>query len=67
NDVSDMAAQIATATEEQSVVANQINQSIVEISDISKNNAVLAQKVNASGVEVNVNASLIDALSTTFR
>ncbi|MCJ8303722.1 methyl-accepting chemotaxis protein [Shewanella sp.] len=67
NDVSDMAAQIATATEEQSVVANQINQSIVEISDISKNNAVLAQKVNASGVEVNVNASLIDTLSTTFR
>ncbi|WP_157752198.1 hypothetical protein [Shewanella benthica] len=46
---------------------NQINQSIVEISDISKNNAVLAQKVNTNGVEVNVNASLIDALSTTFR
>jgi methyl-accepting chemotaxis protein len=67
NDVSDMTAQIATAAEEQSVVANQINQSIITVDDISKNNAELAQKVNASGIEVNKSAEVIDALSTTFK
>jgi len=67
NDVSDMAAQIATATEEQSVVTNEINENILNIDDISKNNAVLAQQVNASGIEVNKSAALIDTLSTTFK
>jgi len=66
-DVSDMTAQIATATEEQSVVANQINQSILNIDEISKNNAVLAQKVNKTGVDVYENAAIIDALSATFK
>lgn len=66
-DVSDMTAQIATATEEQSVVANQINQSILNIDAISKNNAVLAQQVNKSGVDVYENAAIIDALSDTFK
>lgn len=67
NDVSDMTAQVATATEEQSVVANQINESILTIDGISKNNAVLAQQVNTTGIEVNRSAALIDALSTTFK
>jgi len=67
NHVSDMTAQVATATEEQSVVANQINKSILTIDDISKNNAELAQQVNTTGIEVNKNAALIDALSTTFK
>jgi len=67
NDVSDMTAQVATATEEQSVVANQINQSIVNIDEISKNNASLAQQVNKSGIEVYENAAIIDALSATFK
>lgn len=67
NDVSDMTAQVATATEEQSVVANQINESILTIDGISKNNAILAQQVNSNGIEVNKNAALIDALSTTFK
>jgi len=67
NDVSDMTAQIATATEEQSVVANQINHSIHTIDDISKNNVRLAQQVASCGGVVNKNASLIDALSTTFK
>jgi len=66
-DVSDMTAQIATATEEQSVVSNQINQSILNIDEISKNNAVLAQKVNKTGVDVYENAAIIDALSATFK
>jgi len=67
NVASDMTAQIATATEEQSVVANQINQSIITIDGISKNNADLATQVNNCGVEVNKSAELIDRLSTTFK
>ena len=66
-DVSDMTAQIATATEEQSVVADQINQSILVIDKISKNNVVLAQEVNKNGVEVHKNATIIDSLSDTFK
>ncbi len=66
-EVSDMTAQTATATEEQSVVANQINQSILSIDEISKNNAALAQKVNKSSVDVYESASIIDALSATFK
>jgi len=67
NEASDMTAQIATATEEQSVVANQINQSILTIDGISKNNADLAAQVNSCGIEVNKSAELIDGLSTTFK
>ncbi|KGJ93956.1 methyl-accepting chemotaxis protein [Colwellia psychrerythraea] len=67
NQVSDMTAQIATATEEQSVVANQMNQSIVTIDGISKNNADLAEQVNHCGIEVSKSAELIDGLSTTFK
>ncbi|GAW97676.1 MULTISPECIES: methyl-accepting chemotaxis protein [Colwellia] len=67
NMVSDMTAQIATATEEQSVVANQINQSIITIDGISKNNADLAEQVNNCGIEVNKSAELIEGLSTTFK
>lgn len=64
--VSDMTAQIATATEEQSVVADQINQSVYTIDGISKNNANLAEKVNNCGIEVNKSAEVIGRLSTTF-
>lgn len=67
NLVSDMTGEIATATEQQSVVANQINQSIVTIEDISKNNAELALRVNGNGVAVNKNAEIIDTLYTTFK
>lgn len=67
NLVSDMTAQIATATEEQSVVANQINESVHTLDGISKNNADLAEQVNSCGIEVNKSAELIDGLSTTFK
>ena len=67
NHVSDMTAQIATAAEEQSVVANEINRSVITIDNISTNNAELAQKVNSNGIEVNKSAEIIGNLSTTFK
>jgi len=66
-DISDMTAQIATATEEQSVVAHQINKSIINVNEIAKNNVVLAEKVNKMGVEVNDCSTSIKALSETFQ
>jgi len=67
NHVSDMTAQIATAAEEQSVVANEINKSVITIDNISTSNAELAQKVNSNGIEVNRSAEIIGNLSTTFK
>jgi PAS domain S-box-containing protein len=64
--VSDMTAQIATATEEQNIVANQITESIHVIDGISRSNTQLAQKVNDSGIQVNINAEEIEKLSATF-
>jgi methyl-accepting chemotaxis protein len=66
NDVNDMTAQIATATEEQSVVADQINQSIVTIDEISTRNTALAGQVNEKSIEVNKSADAIEELSTNF-
>jgi aerotaxis receptor len=67
NDVSDMTAQIATAAEEQSVVANEINRSVITIDGISTSNAELAQRVNSNGIEVNKSAEIIGKLSETFK
>jgi aerotaxis receptor len=66
-DVSDMTAQIATAAEEQSVVANEFTQSVHIIDEISKQNAILAEQVNSYGIEVNKSAEDIEKLSTTFK
>ncbi|MEY8251045.1 MAG: methyl-accepting chemotaxis protein, partial [Colwellia sp.] len=67
NDVSDMTAQIATAAEEQSVVANQITQSVHTIDNISKKNAILAEQVKNNGNAVNKSAEEIEKLSCTFK
>ncbi|MDO6427564.1 PAS domain-containing methyl-accepting chemotaxis protein [Thalassotalea sp. 1_MG-2023] len=66
SDVSDMTSQIATATEEQSVVAEQMNKQIIGIDDVSKENEALCNKVSLSGESVNKSAKDIETLSTTF-
>ncbi|MBU2926388.1 PAS domain-containing methyl-accepting chemotaxis protein [Colwellia sp. 1_MG-2023] len=65
-DVSDMTAQISTATEEQSVVSEQMNKQITDIDIISKENEMLCNKVSLSGENVNKSAKEIEELSTTF-
>ena len=67
NSVSDMTAQVAAATEEQSVVANEINQNVITIDGISKKNVELAEQVNHNGVEIHKNSVLIENLNTTFK
>ncbi|WP_076417571.1 methyl-accepting chemotaxis protein [Colwellia sp. UCD-KL20] len=67
DNVSDITAQIATAAEEQSVVANEINQNICTIDNISKQNTESAEQVNKHSIKVNENANALEALSSTFR
>ena len=64
--VNDMTAQIATASEQQSVVAEQITQGIHNIDNISQRNTSLAAKVSDKSSEVNKNAEAIEELSTNF-
>ena len=65
--VSDITAQIATATEEQSVVANEINKSIYTIDNIAKKNTESAENVNENSTKVQENAIALEGLSSTFR
>jgi aerotaxis receptor len=65
--VSDITAQIATSVEEQSIVANEINQNIYAIDSISKQNTASAENVNENSNKVNENAAALKALSSTFR
>ncbi len=67
DNVSDISAQIATAAEQQSVVASEINKSIHTIDDISKQNTESAENANTNSVKVNKNASDLENLSSTFR
>jgi len=64
--VNDMTAQIATASEQQSVVAEQITQGIHNIGNISQRNTQLAAEVSNKSIEVNKNAEAIEELSTNF-
>jgi methyl-accepting chemotaxis protein len=67
SELGDEIAQIATATEEQSVVSQQISESVHVISNISHKNTEIAQQVDNNGQGVNENVALIEGLSSTFR
>ncbi|GAA6204993.1 methyl-accepting chemotaxis protein [Thalassotalea sp. SU-HH00458] len=67
DDITDVTAQIATASEEQSAVANEINQSVHHIDSISKENVNNAEQVNENGQNVTDKAQEIEKLSSTFR
>jgi len=64
--VNDMTAQIATASEQQSVVAEEITQGIHNINTISERNTQLAGEVSSKSIDVNKNADAIEELSTNF-
>lgn len=67
DDMTDITAQIATATEEQSAVANEISQNVHKIDAISKQNTEISEIVNNNGIKVNQNAEALESLSSTFR
>ena len=65
--LNDKSAQVATALEEQSVVASQISQSVHDIQDISLENVELANQVDKLGSQVHQQVQQIEKLSDTFR
>lgn len=67
DEVTDIAGQIATATEQQSAVAAEMTQSVHSIDGISKENTEIAEQVNNVGIEVNKSAETLESLSSTFR
>ncbi len=67
NQLGDVTAQISTASEEQSVVANQITQSVHVVSGIASDNLEIARLVEANGDKVFENVEDIEGLSTTFK
>lgn len=67
NEMSDLTAQIATATEEQSVVANEISQNVLNIDEISKQNTEISEQVNTNSLRVNEKSQELESLSSTFR
>ena len=67
NNLNDLTSQIATAAEEQSVVADQINQSVHVIRDISYQNTEIVSQVNILGEQVTISVNELHNMSTTFR
>ncbi|WP_448212834.1 methyl-accepting chemotaxis protein [Colwellia sp. MEBiC06753] len=67
NELGDVTAQISTAAEEQSVVANEITQSVHTISGISHENTEIARQVENNSVSVFKNVEDIEGMSTTFK
>ncbi len=65
-ELQDMTAQISTASEEQSVVANQITESVHTIQSISQENTNISREVNENGTSVNNNVDNLERLSSTF-
>jgi len=59
--------QVATATEEQSAVANEINSNIHLVEQIAQNNKEIAGNVEQSSHDVRASCDDINALSTTFK
>ncbi|WP_426369428.1 hypothetical protein [Pseudocolwellia sp. HL-MZ7] len=67
DNVSNITAQIATAAEEQSVVADEINKNIYTIESISKQNTESAEHVNENSTQMSKSADELEGLSSTFR
>lgn len=65
--LNDKSAQVATALEEQSVVASQISRSVHDIQDISLHNVELANQVDKLGANVHQQVQQIEKLSDTFK
>ncbi|MBE1301522.1 MAG: PAS domain-containing protein [Alteromonadaceae bacterium] len=66
-DISDLAAQISTAAEEQSVVSQEISRNIVNINDASNNNLEQADLVEVESTAIQERASKLSNLAMSFK
>jgi len=65
--INDMNTQIASATEEQMAVSQEISRNVVNISDVAKSSAHSVHEVERASHEVNTAASRLSALVNEFR
>ena len=65
--INDMNTQIASATEEQMSVSQEISRNVVNISDVAKSSAHSVQEVDKASRELNQAASRLAALVNEFR
>ncbi|TCS40195.1 methyl-accepting chemotaxis protein [Reinekea marinisedimentorum] len=65
--ISDMAAQIATATEQQTVVASEVDSNIVAITELAEQTYQGAQEINASSSEVAEAAEELSGIVGQFK
>lgn len=66
SDISDLAIQISTASEEQSMVAGEISQNILNISDLSQNNLVQAELLLAENSKIESQAREFERIRRSF-
>jgi aerotaxis receptor len=65
-DISDLATQISTASEEQSMVSQEISRNIINISDASQNNLLQANTVETETEEITNRANSLGSLGQAF-
>ncbi|MBA6381722.1 methyl-accepting chemotaxis protein [Colwellia sp. BRX10-6] len=65
-DISDLAIQISTASEEQSMVSQEISRNIINISDASQNNLQQTNTVERETVNIKKRANALSALGQAF-
>lgn len=66
-EITDLTAQIATATEEQSSVSDEINRNILSITEVASTSAASVSQVAGSGRQLTELAGELQALSGRFR
>jgi aerotaxis receptor len=66
SDISDLTTQISTASEEQSMVSQEISRNITNISDASQNNLLQANAVEAETDKITVRANYLSSLGHAF-
>ncbi|MDA8621299.1 methyl-accepting chemotaxis protein [Psychrosphaera sp.] len=66
-EIADLAIQISTATEEQSLVSQEISQNIINISDASQNNLDQAESVLNSSSEIANRTDKLSSMVLTFK
>ena len=65
-DISDLTTQISTASEEQSVVSQEISKNVINISDASQSNFVQVKQVSEESQKISDRATHLASLSLSF-